>query len=211
MLIVGVALIAFHSPLLQSAYAILVIDQGAESSTYGMLATPGPEFYDAATEMLSDGLIEQVLVVDQKERRSVELGAMPQFEDRVAREFEARGVSDSQIRVINTQARTPHQQFRQSDVELERDATCLVISAETKSRYYRLIIDQALPQDRANRYRVHAITPEKIHASNWWRSRRGVSKVMVHGLRLIFVQCFGQSEVDPADPYGHVLRRAVAT
>ena len=213
LLIVGIALVVFHSPLLQRAYGILVIDQPSAHSTYGMLMTPGPECYDATARMLADRSFEQVLIVDQKPRRSVVLGAMPEFEERVAKEFVARGITPEQFRVINTEARTLHQLFRQSDslIAEEHGATCLVISAESKSRYYREIIDQALPAERANHYRVRAITANKVQASTWWRSLHGVRQVMVHGLRLIFVRCFGQSQVDPADPYQHVVSRALAT
>ena len=178
-----------------------------------MLVSSGPDCYDATVQLLADGMIEQILIVDKRPRRSVVLGAASKYEDIVAGELAARGVRPEQYRVINTDASTSHDLILESDSVIadEKDSNCLVISAAIRSRYFRKIIDQSLPQQRAARYRVRAITTGNVQASNWWRSRGGVRKVMSNGLRLIFVACIGKSEVDPEDPYQHVVSRAATT
>jgi hypothetical protein len=213
LLVVGICLAVFHSPLLKSVFRVLVVDEPAQRCQYGMLVSTGPDCYDAAAKLLADGSIGQVLIVDQKARRSVRLGALPEYEDRIAKELIARGVSQDQIRVINTQAVVMHQMLRESDrvIRGENDATCLVISTATKSRYFRHLIDQALPADRSDQYRLRAIESRKTDPSAWWKSRSGVRQVMVQGLRLIFVVCFGESEVDPDDPYPQVFNPTIVT
>jgi hypothetical protein len=223
LLLVGVGILLLHGQLLALAHALLVAHEPVGHCRYGMLVTPGPESYDATVQLLSRGSFDRVLIVDQKPRRSVVLGAMPALEDRITAELAARGLVPADYRIINTQAQTPHQMFRESD-ELIRDenlsppkiptdlapATCMVISTETKSQYFRTVIDQALPANRSTEYRLHAVETPTATAINWWRSRGGVRQVMVHGLRLIFVTCFGESQVDPTDPYRHVVKRAIS-
>jgi hypothetical protein len=210
-LMMGLGTAVFHASLLESAFNILVVDEPAASCRYGLLLTPGPECYDTALSLLAQGAFEQVLVVDRMPRRSVVLGAMPEFDERVETELLARGLGPQQYRVINTQAKTAHQMFQAADEVLrdEAAASCLVISTATQTRYVRTVIDQALPAQHAARYRVRPVETSEAHRNDWWKSRSGVRQVMVNGLRLIFVCCVGPSEVDAADPYEHVMSRAL--
>lgn len=203
----GVLVAAFHRPLLEASYRILVVDEPVSECEYGMLVAPSPECFDEAAKMLQRGIVGKALVADQKARRAVQVGAHPEYEDWVSAELRIRGVSDAQIQILNTEATTPHELFRQSDrwILEHSDSPTLVISGDTKTRYYRTVLDQALPRQRAMAYRVRAIASQKTTPDNWWRRRGGVRQVMTHGLRLAFVLLSGESDVDPVDPYQHVV------
>lgn len=206
LIVVGICLALFHTRLLQAAYEILVVDEPAEGCRYAMLVTRTPQCYDKAAQLLSENQVDQLWIVTEKPLRAVRFGALPPVAELAAKQLAQRGVAPNRYRVITTQAITSHQLFRELDVALAADehANCLVISTTTLSRYTRNVIDQALAADRADHYRLLAVSPKTLDASNWWRSRDGVRRVLNHGLRLVFVLCSGESEIDLADPYDHL-------
>jgi len=209
LLVGGLVLAAFHGSILRTVYGILVVDERTEGCRYAMIATPTPECFDAAAEMIADAKVKQILIVEGRPRRTVRVGAIPSNETLWKQDLFARGVIEDRIRTIHTQALTTHQMFRELDTVLdkEQNTNCCVISIATLSRYYRHTIDDALPPTQAARYKLHSVPPKASDASTWWRSRSGVQRIMGHGLRLAFVVLHGESHVDPEDPYQHLTAK----
>ena len=212
-MIAGVGLITLHPVLLAAGYGLLVVDVPSDGCRWAMVTTPTPECYDELADLVNDQQVDEVLVVGQRPKRSVAIGAVPAFATLATRELLSRGVGRDQIRVINTQAMTLHQMFRELDAALRQDTAsrCSVLSTATLSRHCRTVIDQSLSPQRASVYQVRAIEPQADDAWYWWRSRTGVKRIMNHGLRTIFVVHRGESRVDRVDRYRHVIRDPIKT
>lgn len=206
LLTVIVALIAFHAQLLRAAYGLLVVDQPPDQFRYLVLDTPSPECFDAAAELLNQSASSEFLIVEMHPRRSVLVGAHPSKRVVAAEQLSERGISRDRYRVIETDAKTPHQMYRELDQQIASDnATCLVISTSTMSRHCRTVLDQSLGKQRASRYLLRPVPAEPSDPHSWWKSRGGVRRVLNHGLRLVFVICNGESVLDRTDPYAHLV------
>jgi hypothetical protein len=189
----------------------MVVDQLGDDCKYALIVVPSPECYDAAVELLNSGQVQQILLVDEQQRRSVLLGANPSFETRAKLELVSRNVATDQFRVVTTNARSTHQMFRDFDQQVAgATEKYLVISSSTLSRYYRQVIDQALPQ-RSVAYAVRSVMPQANDHRLWWRTRSDIQRVMNHGLRLAFVCCHGESEIESTDPYEYLVKQATAS
>ena len=204
---VGAALMyVFHVQILTAAYDFLVFEDEPTDCRYAIIATPTPECYDAAAELMSNKSIDKILIVQEKPRRSVRAGAYPSAAELADKELTMREVDTAHARLITTQAMNPHQLCRELDAQIgDENANCLVLSTTTLSRYHRYVIDQALPENKAANYRVRAVSPGPLVNSNWWKSRTGVRCVLNHGLRLAFVATIGESEVNADDPYENLI------
>jgi len=198
-----VCLVIFHPWLLQTAYGMLVIDESIANCRLAMVVDPTPECFDAVARMVTEETVDQILIVDRKPRRTVQIEVMPSVERIWTNDLISRGVLPSQIRSIATGSVTSHQMFRELEEELgtELEQKCVVICTSTLSHYYRCVIDSALPTSRACCFRVRAVIPMQGEESCWWRSRSGVRRVMNHGLRLAFVSFKGESDIHFVDPY----------
>ncbi|MFK8115160.1 MAG: hypothetical protein AB8B91_23360 [Rubripirellula sp.] len=209
MILVGLGLL--HSVALQTAYGWMVVDQPSKGCRVAIVAVPTPECYDAAAEMLNNDELDEIVLVDQRQPRSVMIGANSGLDVNGTRELTSRGVPADKFRVVQTDAQTLHQMYREYDREFKTSEAeeCLVISTSTLSRYYRHVIDQSLPL-RSSAYRLRSIEPKANDNSTWWHTRSGVRRVMNHGLRLLFVLCHGESEIDSNDPYKQLVKNATS-
>jgi hypothetical protein len=209
-LFVVVAFIVFIVMLpriLQQSYGLLVVNQSIDGCRLAMVMHPTPECFDVAAELVNEGIVDEVLLVDQRVDRTVRVGAIPPLTQLWHQDLAERDVMDSRIRVIQTDAMTAHKMFRELDTELGHQLQqdhCIVVSTSTLSRHAREMIDQALSPARATEFRVIAVEPEENDSLGWWRSRRDVSRVLNHGLHLAFVLCQGESDVNQENPYEHL-------
>lgn len=204
---VAVGLLVFHQSLLGAAFGLMVVDQPSVDCRLAVVVTATPECYDTAAAMVREKTIDTVLVVESKPVRSIRIGAMPKPRDIAMKELTQRGVAADRIRVIQTQAETGHQMFRELDQAIsdQTPQRVSVISTSTLSRYHRKVIDQALPADRWSSYPVRSVTHKNTSPDQWWHRRSSVREVLNHGLRLAFVTCRGESETDSHDPYEHLF------
>ena len=202
-----IGLLVFHNQILAAAFSVMVVDQTVADCRSALIANATPECYDTAAAMIQQGQVDLLWVVQAKPSRSTRIGAMPTSQDLASRELKRRGVDANRIEVIQTQAVTPHQLFRQFDqaVSQRSRVRVSVVSTATLSRYHRKVIDQALPIDRRKLYRVRAVVHKTTDRDRWWRDRSSVREVLNHGLRLAFVTLRGESEVDTRDPYQHLM------
>ncbi len=201
-------LVIVHPWLLASAYGMLEVNQPESDCRMVMVVTPSPGCFEAAAEAIADGSAEQILIIAKKPSRREFIGAVEPLASLWRSQLISLGVSDGQIRVISTDATTPHEAFSKMDPVLQRETegNCAVISTSTLSRYHRMVIDQVLSDQRAIRYSVRSIHPKASDPSNWWRSRSDVTRVFDHGLRTLFVACVGESTVNRHDPYEHLYQ-----
>ena len=202
-----VGLLVFHQPLLAAAYRVMVVHEAAGKCSLAMIVTGTPECYDKAAALIQDDAVETVLIVADRPSRSERIGASPKSGDIATNELTKRGVAADRIRLIETQTVTPHQLFREVDKTINAlsGELVIVISTSTLSRYHRKVINQALAANRSSSYRVRAVVHKDVDADRWWRSRSGVRDVLNHGLRLAFVTCRGESDIDTDDPYEHLV------
>lgn len=207
-LLLVVFCVLLHPVALQAAYAWMITDEPVSDANVAIVIVPSPECYDEAAQLLTSGKVEQIILVDQNPRRSVAMGANPSLAEMASIELSTRKIPKDAFQVVPTTAMTPHEMFRQLDAHVTGEMQCMVISSSTLSKYYRKVIDQALPAQQAKSYRLRSILPKANDASSWWKTRSGVRRVMNHGLRLMFVLCHGESDVDPTDPYKHLVEQA---
>jgi len=200
------ALVIAAPVLLRALYGWLVVNQSAAGCDRLMIVTPTPGCFESAVEIVSGGLADEVIVPGGRLTRPELIGATDPQMTLWKRQLVTLGIPANKIRTVPTSAWTPHEMFQQIDQSLppSGDDKFQVVATATLSRYYRLVIDQALPAQRARAYVVTAVSPKPADSSTWYRSRRDLKRVFHHGLCTLFVAVQGASEVTKDDPYDHL-------
>lgn len=193
-------------------YRLLVVDQPTDGCDRVMIVSPSPGCLEFAANIVADRGTDQLIVPGGRLRRPERIGALEPHYLLWKRQLLAWGAPEHKVRTVATAAWTPHELFQQLDQQLAdgHSGKCQVVTTATLSRYYRLVIDQALPEERAQAYVITAVAPQPADRANWYRNRRDLKRVFDHSLRTLFVSVRGPSEVVKADPFRH-LYAALAT
>lgn len=202
---------------LSAAYGLLVVDQPAqrdqyERDQYVWVATPSLECMQTAAEMLAQQSCDQILLAQGAPERRELIGAVQPWRELWKQQLLNMDVPQDRIQLMATEAKNSHELVRAIDHQLRQQplAQIQVISTATLSRYYQLVIDQALPADRVERYAVRAIARRPLEDQSWWRSRNGVERIFFDALRTFFVAVSGESEDHPCDRYQHLCPELAA-
>lgn len=164
------------------------------------------EVFQAVADSMADRPVRTTWIVDQRPARNVRMGAMESIPESHLKDLQFRGVDRNRCRVICTNAVTPHDMLRQfvaDDSTRGKSFTVMVSSAQ--GRYWRTVIDQALTEQEASRFRIKSFTPIKMTKTGWFLNRQGGKMVQHHFLQWMFVCLAGESEYDSTDHYADVF------
>jgi hypothetical protein len=131
----------------------------------------------------------QILVIEPRPKRVVELGIARPFEQLVRRELHRRGVPDSAVQLIAGEARNRWGEVCQLGSWLQKEPGAEVILACPRfgGRTMRRLLDAALDPAQASRVHVVDCSDERITTTNWWETHEGVKTVVLDWLDLLFL------------------------
>jgi len=188
-----------YRPLLRSVYNFLIREDPAENVDFVALVNGGRVAIDRAIERVTDGKAQEILIVERRPPRVVQIGAARSLGDRVKKSLILRGMPESSVHIVTTGAVTNWQLVRELDQYLishSPAARVAILFPEHQTRYLRWIVDREIDRRRADQFEVWSFSTGVFDAENWWSNRLALFKVAVSYLRLIHAVGFGEGDFD---------------
>jgi hypothetical protein len=176
-LVVGLAL---HGPLLRSLAGPLIADDPVGDYDYvGILqwynGPDGDRCYDAAADLCRRRPSCQLLLVQSRSNRLVELGILPSFIALTRRQFESRGLPWKSPTILRHNGNDDWATARaiRSWLADRPNVTVVLLCGGFRSAHLRYALDTVLDPTQAARVRVHPLPDRNFDDTNWWKSRNG--------------------------------------
>ena len=201
-----------HRAVLECLASPLVVDDPTNAIPYVALLAwnhrpDGNGCYDAAVELRSRTSGGQILVVEPRRDRLVQMGILPSFEALTRRELAARGIPEYAVSVVQSQGLDDWATAHALQIWLRQrpNASVALLCAAFRSARLRYVLNVVIEPAQAMQVQVYALADPRCHTNNWWTSRRGIKVFAMAWLRLLHAWCIGDSGHPPpcgnADDY----------
>lgn len=191
-------LVLFRAPLLRSFAGLLVIDDplvATDAVVVGGSNGPSQSFpFDAVAQLYREGLVREVVVLEDRSSRIVQMGILPTLETVLRRELPFRGVPESALTVLPGRYRNGWNAGRRLAEWLAEhpQAQVTMLSSQFDSRESAYVIRSALGPEAAKRVHWRVLPDMRYDVTNWWHSRQGLLRVFGAHVVLLHTYLVGE-------------------
>jgi hypothetical protein len=199
MALLMLVILLLHGPLLRAVYGVIVFDQSTRGATHGILLFGDAGSLESVAHSIREGELRKAVIVELKPSRSVRIGAAPRLAAIARQELKQKGVPESAIDLITTDATSFPAAIRAVNERLEAGTVAAVPCPRHASRHVRTVIDAVLDEPNARRFYVQTVPVSGFDERRWWISRTGIKRVVSSYLRLLHLKLVGLREVDATE------------
>ncbi len=184
-----------HRPILQAVALPLTLSDQRQRTDY-IWIVGGDRDCETAAGMIFSGLAQRVLMVEDRPRRTVELGILPSDAQDQRRLLHQLGIPGDLVEIIDGDFR---QDWREALIFREwlhrrPQITVTVLCDELGLRQSRLTLARLLDPDDLVRVRFVGLADRQVNPDSWWTSRGGWKKVFAASFGLTYTFLFGPDE-----------------